>query len=69
MPSSVIYDKHYDAATARLTVTFVTGRIYVYEDVPPALAAEFDAAPSKGQFFNAHIRDEYRCREITPTRE
>lgn len=69
MPSSVISDKHYDAATSRLTITFVTGRIYVYEDVPPTVAAEFDAAQSKGQFFNTHIRDQHRCREITPTRE
>lgn len=69
MPSTVIRDRHYDAGTARLTVTFVTGRIYVYEDVPPAVAAEFDAAFSKGQFFNARIRDHYRYREITPTHE
>jgi hypothetical protein len=69
MPSTVIFDRHYDAATSRLTITFVTGRIYVYEGVPAAVAAEFDAASSKGQYFNAHIRDHYDCREITPARE
>ena len=69
MPSSVIRERFYDAGTSRLTITFVTGRIYVYEDVPPDVAADFDAASSKGQFFNFHIRDRYRCREITPARE
>jgi lysyl-tRNA synthetase class 2 len=69
MPSTVIFDRHYDAATSRLTITFVTGRIYVYERVPPAVAAQFDAASSKGQYFNAHIREHYDCREITPARE
>ncbi|MPZ40908.1 MAG: KTSC domain-containing protein [Rhizobiales bacterium] len=69
MPSSVIYDRHYDASTSRLTITFVTGRIYVYEDVPSVVMAEFDAAGSKGEFFNARIRDHYRYHEITPTRE
>ena len=69
MPSSVIFDRHYDAATSRLTITFVTGRIYVYEDVPPDVAAEFDSAGSKGAYFNTHIRDSYRCHEITPTQD
>jgi hypothetical protein len=69
MPSSVIRERFYDAGTARLTITFVTGRVYMYEDMPPDVAAEFDAAKSKGQFFNAHIRDRYRCREITATHE
>jgi hypothetical protein len=65
MPSTVIRDRSYDADTSRLTVTFVTGRIYIYDNVPPDLAADFDAAYSKGQFFNTHIRDHYRYREVT----
>ena len=69
MPSTVIPDRFYDAATSRLTITFVTGRIYIYEDVPPDIVADFDGASSKGQFFNAHIRDRYRCREVTATHE
>ena len=69
MPSSVIRKRFYDPGASRLTITFVTGRIYVYEDVPPDVIADFDAAFSKGQFFNAHIRDRYRCREVTPARD
>jgi lysyl-tRNA synthetase class 2 len=52
----------------RLTVTFVTGRMYVYQDVPPHVVADFDAAMSKGGFFNAYIRDRYHYREVTPAR-
>jgi lysyl-tRNA synthetase class 2 len=67
MPSTVIREHRYDRGTSRLTITFVTGRIYVYEDVPPTVIAEFEAASSKGRFFNAHIRDGYRYREIAAT--
>jgi lysyl-tRNA synthetase class 2 len=65
MPSTVIRARSYDAGTSRLTITFVTGRIYVYEDVPPSVVAALNAATSKGRFFNQHIRDCYRYREIT----
>lgn len=69
MPSSAIRDKAYDVKSQRLMVTFVTGRTYVYEDVPPHVAAAFDTASSKGQFFNARIRDRYRYREVVPTHD
>jgi hypothetical protein len=64
--STAIRDHDYDPQTSRLTVTFVTGRVYVYEHVPPEVAADFDAAASKGRFFNARIRDRYRFREAAP---
>lgn len=66
MPSSVIAKFDYDEAHARLTVTFVTGRIYEYFAVPAAVAADFRAAGSKGAFFNTQIRDRYPFREIKP---
>ena len=65
MPSSVIRTFHYDPAARRLEVLFVTGRRYVYQDVPPEVAEDFRRAFSKGEYFNAHIRDAYayeRCR-------
>jgi hypothetical protein len=66
MPSRVIEDFKYDSERAQLTVTFVTGRIYRYFLVPPDCAARFEAAESKGSFFNRYIRDKYPCREVTP---
>ncbi len=65
MPSSVIRRHDYDVATRVLEITFVTGRVYVYADVPPDVYEDFRAARSKGEFFNAYLRDAYPYREIT----
>jgi hypothetical protein len=46
-------------------VTFITGRIYEYFDVPVGIVGCFEDAESKGAFFNRHIRDHYDFREIT----
>jgi KTSC domain len=66
MPSTLIADIEYDPKSERLTITFVTGRIYEYVDVPTEVAASFQSAFSKGTFFNIYIRDRYDFREITP---
>jgi hypothetical protein len=66
MPSTVIRDFSYNVATRQLVVTFVTGRVYAYADVPPDVHNAFRASGSKGRFFNQEIRDNYDCREVTP---
>lgn len=68
MPSTAIADIEYDYGRERLTVTFVTGRIYEYVDVPAEVAASFQSAFSKGTFFNSYIRDRYDFRELTLAR-
>lgn len=65
MPSSVIAGIRYDADRHRLVVTFVTGRVYEYVDVPPNVARAFRSAFSKGTYFNAYIRERYDHRELT----
>lgn len=65
MPSSVIRFFGYAPDTRELKVTFVSGRLYVYEDVPPEVAAAFRQARSKGTYFNREIRDRYVYRDIT----
>ena len=65
MPSSVIRFFRYAPDTRELTVTFVGGRVYAYEDVPPEVASAFRDVRSKGTFFNQQIRDRYAYREIT----
>ena len=52
MPSTAIRYFRYDSAERELQVTFVTGRRYVYEDVPSDVFDAFRAAFSKGTFFN-----------------
>jgi hypothetical protein len=59
MPSSVIRNWRYDQAERRLDILFVSGRRYSYHQVPPSIAAEMQAAPSKGSYFNRHIRDHF----------
>jgi KTSC domain len=66
MPSTAIADIEYFEDSTLLTVTFVTGRVYEYYGVPADVAADFQTAPSKGAYFNGHIRDRYRFREVTP---
>ncbi|MEO5774708.1 MAG: KTSC domain-containing protein [Sphingomicrobium sp.] len=67
MPSTVIRDHHYRPESRKLLINFQTGRRYVYFDVPPAAVEAMRSAMSKGRYFNAHIRDRYRFRELTPS--
>ena len=65
MPSTVIRSYSYHPETRELKIIFVTGRRYVYDDVPQDVVDGFKAAFSRGTFFNQHIRDHYGYREIT----
>ena len=60
MPSSVIRSYRYDPAQHRLELVFVSGRRYRYHDVPEETYRDMRQAFSKGEFFNAHIRDQFR---------
>jgi hypothetical protein len=64
MPSTAIRSLFYDAAKSELWVTFVTGRRYVYADVPSDVFEAFANAASRGAFFNHEIRDRYGYREV-----
>jgi lysyl-tRNA synthetase class 2 len=64
MPSIAIRTFRYNSAERELQVTFVTGRRYIYADVPSDVASAFRAALSKGTFFNSEIRDRYAYREV-----
>jgi hypothetical protein len=60
MPSTVIRSFDYDAGRQELRVLFRSGRQYVYQDVPRQTFEAMKAAYSKGEFFNANIRDRFR---------
>jgi len=68
MPSTVI--RHFDYAPEgrELTVEFVTGRRYVYLDVPEEEAQAMRSAFAKGVYFNRKIRGRYAWRELAPAR-
>jgi hypothetical protein len=68
MPSTVIRRFDYAPDRRELTVELVTGRRYVYLDVPPAEATAMRSAFAKGIYFNRRIRDRYKWQELPPAR-
>jgi KTSC domain len=60
MPSTVIRSFEYDATSEDLLIVFQSGRRYIYQGVPREIFQALQASFSKGEFFNAHIRDRYR---------
>jgi hypothetical protein len=64
MPSSVIDQFAYQESRSELIVTFVTGKTYAYVLVPKRVYEAFHRSRSKGNFFNAHIRNCYPARRI-----
>jgi hypothetical protein len=64
MPSSVIRWYHYDPEDHHLDVMFVSGRRYRYHDVPEHTYLDMRRSFSKGEFFNAHIRDQFRFSQV-----
>lgn len=60
MPSTVIRHFTYDEYRQELDVTFRSGRRYHYFNVPERIAKGMRDAPSKGEYFNAFVRDHFR---------
>ena len=60
MPSSVIRTYRYDPHQRQLELQFVSGRRYLYHEVPEEIWREMRQAFSKGEYFNERIRDQYR---------
>lgn len=61
--SSAIEKIEFEDLTNRLAITFTGGRTYTYFGVPRSVYERFMAAPSKGTFFNEHIKDRYSFRQ------
>lgn len=59
MPSTVIRFYRYDAKKRALDIVFQTKKRYTYEQVPEEIYKAMNAATSKGEFFNRHIRDKF----------
>ena len=64
MPSSVINRYAYDDQSKTLIITFVTGMVYHYKNVPERIYKLFKGAISKGKYFNYHIKDKYEFEKI-----
>ena len=66
LDSTALAAVSYDETARTLRATFRDNRrTYVYEGVPREEYAALMAAESRGAWFNAHIRDRYRFREVS----
>ena len=57
--SSSVRTVGYDESAQTLEVEFQNRRIYQYYGVPKNMHNQFMVAPSKGQFFNIYIKNQY----------
>ena len=64
MPSSVINRFNYDEKSHTLIITFVTGIIYMYKDVPKEIYQMLKISGSKGRYFNHFIKDRFEFTKI-----
>lgn len=56
----------YSRALGTLEVEFKHGAVYQYLDVPAEVFAAFEAAESKGAFFNKAVKERYSSRQVSP---
>jgi len=64
MPSSVIRSYHYYSDEQRLRITYNSGAIYDYLEVPPEVYAAMKAYQSKGTFLNRKIKGRYSFQKV-----
>jgi hypothetical protein len=65
--SSMMRSAGYDDAHAVLEIEFVGGTVYHYHAVPRSAWTGLMEAPSKGRYFDAHIRDKYPMKRVSGT--
>lgn len=63
LESSLLSSVTYSSDTT-LQLHFRKGAIYQYFAVPPAIFQGLLAAPSKGTYFNRHIRDRFQHQRL-----
>jgi hypothetical protein len=59
--SSAVEAVGYDPPTRRLRIRFTSGREYDFCGVPESVYRGLISAPSKGAYYNDHIKDRYPC--------
>jgi hypothetical protein len=65
MPSTVIAHMDYYPDSATLRITFTSGEIYEYLQVPAAIYAAMKQAFSKGVYLNKFVKGKYAYRKVT----
>jgi len=64
MSSSVVVAIRYDPSSSTLRVTYVSGLVYDYRNVPETVYAEMKLATSKGAFFDDNIKGKYEFERV-----
>lgn len=59
MPSTVIASMKYEAETQTLSVTYVSGSVYRYKNVPVHEYESMRASGAKGIYLNKNIKGKY----------
>jgi hypothetical protein len=54
----------YDVSTSTLTVSFVSGQVYVYKGVPETVYKDLAASRVKGRYLRFFIKDKYPFEKI-----
>jgi len=57
--STALSDGEYDTETQQLTLRFVNGRSYTFENVPVEIWEGLETASSPGSFYFTRIKDRY----------
>ncbi|SFC36023.1 lysyl-tRNA synthetase, class 2 [Parapedobacter composti] len=66
MPSSVIRYFDYHEVRHELVITFQTGAVYKYHDVPEEIYIGLQKARSKGKYFNKRISGTFSFERLSP---
>ena len=64
MPSSVILHTNYNTDANTLKITFVSGLVYEYKNVPEKIYNAMITSTSKGIYFNRHIKGQYEFKKV-----
>ena len=64
MPSSVVASFKYHAPSSTLRVTYVSGTVYDYKNVPEEIYTAMKTSFSKGTFLNQHIKGKFPFEKI-----
>lgn len=62
--SSNLKEGRYNRVSKKLKVTFNSGALYEYDDVPHEVFAELNLSDSQGKYFNLNIAKKYTYKKI-----
>lgn len=65
MPSTVIAGMEYDPVAQTLKISYVSGQVYLYRDVPEKVYKELKASRVKGRYLRFFVKDQYPFEKIT----